>query len=166
MNSGPHLETTDSGESMTPATERRIRYLAALDWKGMPAHMVRLALGRIDDPKADAVSTTTVCGYRSTDLYKVALEEQRQEWREQMLKLPQTPELRKKIQHAMALSIGVVIDILVAGDDKDKLAAARLASQWDGRFMRSDNDDAEKPANESVAQEILTALKRHQETIQ
>jgi hypothetical protein len=164
---GPHQVVTESGESMIPSTERRIRYLAALDWKGLPAQLVRAMVGKLDDSEADPVSSVTISDYRASSIYKVALEEQRQEWKEQMLRLPQSAELRKKIGHAMSLSIEAVIEILCIGKDADRLSAARLASQWDGRFLHGeDGEGKERQDVDTVAQELLNALKRHTETVQ
>jgi hypothetical protein len=163
---GPARIVAESGELMQPAVEKRIRYLAALDWKGLPAQMIRAMVGKCDNPDGDPVSSVTISSYRGSDIYKIALEEQRQEWREQMLRLPKSAELRKKIEHAMSLSIEAVIEILVVGKDADKLSAARLASQWDGRFLHADGDDKPSEGVDTVAQELLNALKRHTETVQ
>jgi hypothetical protein len=142
----------------TASRDRKILDLAAIDWSGKnPRQFEAYA----------TLTGTTLSSYRATDEYKAAIADLREEWHEQMLRLPQTTELRKKINHAMSLSITTVIDILCspASENKDKLAAARLASQWDGRFLHSE-EDKENPADETVAEELLKAIKRHQDTVQ
>jgi hypothetical protein len=147
-------------ENLTDASrEKRILDLAALDWAGKNVRQFAEFAG---------VGSATLSNYRNTDIYKTAISEFRQEWHEQMLKLPQTNELRKRINHAMSLSINVLIEILSGNsEDKDKLAAARLASQLDGRFLKGegDEDDTGGKGVDSIANELLIAIKRHSETV-
>lgn len=137
------------------AREAKVRKLAALDWANMPFSVICAEL--------DVTTQTTLSAYRNDPLYQEALEELRAEWAREMTKLPDTRTLRKKIAQGMALSVNVLIEILTSkAPAKDKIAAARLVSQLDGRFLRIGADEGENdplnPRTESIAEELLRHL--------
>ena len=151
-NNGMDRETKNLSDA---SREVKCRELACMDWANLPSARIQERLGPI--------SWLTISNYRDTEEYKETITELRAEWLDQMRKLPQTAELRKKISQAMALGVDTIIDILSGkAAVKDKISAARLAAQLDGRFLR-DGDDVDgksKVNDDSVAQRLLEAMKR------
>jgi hypothetical protein len=143
------------------ARESRMRELAVLDWAQMPTTVIL--------EKLDLKAWSVLKQYRETKEYQEALEDLRAAWNEQMLRLPQMTTLKKKVEQAMVLGLNALITILSAEktQNKDKIAAARLAAQMDGRFLGADNGSGEIEHNtDTVAQELLTAIKRQKELVQ
>ena|SRR5271165_1179873 len=150
----PNRETGNNSEA---SRDSRIKDLALWDWQRKPVVWIRKALGDCH--------YVTLCNYRATELYKQTLEDLKQQWDDAMRSLPETSALRKKVTQAMSLGLDAVIDILAgASSDKDKIAAARLAAQMDGRFLHAGEDEAARLNRdvESMAQELLEGIKRHQ----
>lgn len=148
-------KTEDGVNVSDAAIEQRIRQLAVLDWAQTPGKRIREDLG---------LSYQTLQAYRGNPIYQETLDSLRKEWESEMLRLPSTMELKKRIQHGMALSLDVLIDILAKAENtnKDKISAARLMAQLDGRFLKA-GDDGEGSGSkdvESVAHELITAMKR------
>jgi hypothetical protein len=149
----PNRETGNNSEA---SRESRIMELAVWDWRGKPVNWIRQQL--------DNCHYQTLCDYRKTPLYLSTLEELKQAWRDSILRLPETRELKHKVTQGMALGLDRLIGILA--DDrsapKDAIAAARLMAQMDGRFLRpGEDDDSMRKDVDSVAQELLTAVERH-----
>lgn len=143
--------------NLSPAArEKRIRELAVMDWANLPTSVIKERFATDED-----VSYQTLTIYRDTDLYKEVWQNLRSEWDREMLRLPGTLDLKKKISHGMALSLNVLIEILSGKTQyKDKIAAARLMAQLDGRFLKIGADDSDSSSREvnSVASELLAAL--------
>ena len=138
------------------AVEARLRKLAALDWGNVPNSLIFEEFG---------VSYPTISKWRQADVYKEQIEELRANWHEQVSRLPSGATLRKKIEHGMTLSLDVLIQILAGkAAHKDKISAARLMAQLDGRFLHGTDEDADKPGAgvESLASELLAAVKRQE----
>jgi hypothetical protein len=138
--------------------EVRIRECAVLDWSNIPTKQVQEQLD---------LSYQTVANYRDTDIYKATIEELRSEWMKEMMRLPGTADLKKKISQGMALSLNALIDILSTARTaaKDKIGAARLMAQLDGRFLKGEDEEGTANRNaDSIAQELLTAINR-QDTV-
>jgi hypothetical protein len=138
--------------------EVRIRECAVLDWSNLPTKQVE---ERLD------LSYQTISNYRDTDIYRATIEELRSEWMKEMMRLPGTADLKKKISQGMALSLNALIEILSTARTaaKDKIGAARLMAQLDGRFLKVDDEEGAVNRNaDSIAQELLTAIKR-QDTV-
>lgn len=151
------MPTRDNGNNSLASRNARIMELAVWDWRGKPVTWIRSQM--------DNVHYQTLCDYRNTDLYKETLEELKQAWRDSILKLPETRDLKLKVTQGMSLGLDRVIAIL-ADDDasaRDVIAAARLMAQMDGRFLRpgEDGEGLSKDV-ESVAQELVSAIKRHE----
>lgn len=151
------MPTRENGNNSEASRESRIMELAVWDWRGKPVVWIRKQL--------DNCHYETLCNYRASDLYKQTLEELKDAWRDSIRKLPETAELKKQVTLGMKMALDRIIGIL-ADDDaapKDVIAAARLAAQLDGRFLRA-NEDGEGVGRDvdSVAQELVTALKRHE----
>lgn len=140
--------------------EAIIRTIAAMDWGNIPT--VRIA---------DKLSTSPsmINHYRATDTYKECIATLRAEWDAAMKRLPHTEQLKKSIRHGMVLGVNKLIEIL-AGDfpAKDQISAARLVAQMDGQFLKPSDSDSEHPNRgaESVAQELIEAMRRQRGTIQ
>ena len=136
--------------------EVKCRELAVMDWAKTPSAKIHELMGR--------PSWQTLANYRETPEYKETLGELRAEWLETIKRLPDASELRKKITLGMALSLDRLIEILVPDGKaayKDRISAARLMAQLDGRFLRGEDDEAVTGRNvDSVAQELLTAIRR------
>jgi hypothetical protein len=135
--------------------EANIRKLAVLDWANLPFAAICEEL--------DVTTQTTLSAYRNDPLYAEAVAELRSEWEREMTKLPSTLTLRKKISQGMTLGVNALIEILSGrSSNKDKIAAARLVSQLDGRFLRMGADEGENdplnPRVESIAEELLRHL--------
>jgi hypothetical protein len=140
--------------------EKKCRELAVLDWSKTPSSRIKEVMG---DP-----SWQTIAHYRDSAEYKDTLAILREEFRESIAKLPDTRELRQKISLGMTLSLERLIEILSGGHAaKDAIGAARLMAQLDGRFLKGDGeDDGQTTRNvDSVASELLGALKRQQERV-
>lgn len=142
------------------AKEALIREVAAMDWMQVPSREIR---------ERTKLCASTVNVYRQSQIYREAIDFLRSEWEEQMRRLPSTNQLRKKIEHAMALAVENVIRILGAdvAANKDRISAARLAAQLDGRFLRGDGEDHDQSGHEvdSLASELLTAIGRHKDVM-
>ena len=136
--------------------EARVRRLAVMDWAGLPSRAIREEFG--------AESYVTICSYRRDPAYIEVVEQLRKEWMEEMIRLPSTSDLRKKISQGMNLSVNVLIEILAGkAAYKDKISAARLMSQLDGRFLRSGEEEGiPAEGRESVAEELLRHIGRVQ----
>lgn len=152
-NKGMERET----KNLSDATrEVKCRELAVLDWSKTPSAQVHELMGR--------PSWQTISNYRETPEYKETLEELRLQWMETVKRLPNSSELRQKITYGMGLSLDRLIEILVPEGKatyKDRISAARLMAQLDGRFLRGEDDsDPNGKTVDSVAQELLTAIKR------
>lgn len=133
-----------------------MRELAVMDWANTPSATIREHFG--------SVSYQTISRYRESDIYKETWAMCRTEWMEEIGRLPQTADLKKKISQGMALSLNVLIEILGGkAQHKDKISAARLMSQLDGRFLHSADDDPDPSrAGQSLAAELLGAIERQQ----
>lgn len=135
--------------------EVKCRELAVMDWGKVPAARIREQLGN--------VSFQTITAYRDSEEYKSTIEELRREWLEQASRLPGTSDLKQKISLGMTLALDRLIEILVPDGKiahKDRISAARLMAQLDGRFLRGDEGDEDKASKnvQSVADELLVAL--------
>jgi hypothetical protein len=150
------MPTRDIGNNSVASRENRIMELAVWDWRRKPVNWIRKELGD--------VHYQTICDYRASDLYKSTLAELKEAWKESLLRLPETRELKGKISQGMTLGLDRLIDILAneMSSPKDVIAAARLMAQMDGRFLRA-GDDPENPGKDidSVAHELVTAIERH-----
>ncbi len=151
------MPTRESGNNSEASREARIMELAVWDWRGKPVVWIR--------EQMDNCHYETLCNYRKTELYLKTIEELKEAWRDTMRRLPETSELKKKVAQGMVLALDRIIGILAddSAQPKDVIAAARLAAQLDGRFLRG-NDDGEGVGRnvDSLAQELVTALKRHE----
>lgn len=148
-------ETRDKANHSEASREARIRELAVLDWARMPSTQVRERMGDVD--------WQTLCAYRNTPLYEEVRSDLRAEWEAEMLRLPGYRDLKKKVEQAVALGIDAVIEILAdsGAANKDKIAAARLAAQMDGRFLKaSENDPGDSKDSDSLGKKLLDALER------
>lgn len=154
-NNGTDRETANLSEA---SREVRCRELAVLDWAKTPSKTIREMMGN--------VAWQTLAHYRDTEEYKETIRELREEWMEAVSRIPNGTELRSKIALGMTLSLDRLIEILVPQTKaalKDRISAARLVAQLDGRFLKGD-EDGDTPKNvDSVATELLAAL-RKQET--
>lgn len=140
--------------------EADIRRLAVMDWGNVPSSQIREELG---------IASVTLCMWRKEKVYHETAGELRHEFESEMLKLPSTSALRKKIQQGMALGVDAVIAILASKktSNKDKIAAARLAAQMDGRFLRtSDEGEGASRDVDSMAQQLVNAIERHKGMVQ
>lgn len=144
------------GVNYSEATrEVKCRELAVMDWGKVPAAEIRKTLG--------GVSFQTITAWRDSEEYKETIDELRAEWMDQVRKLPNTGELRSKISMGMTLSLDRLIEILTPGGKtahKDRIGAARLMAQLDGRFLKGSDEDGDAVSRtaQSVADELLTAL--------
>lgn len=144
--------------NLSPAArEKRIRELAVMDWKNLPTAQIRQYFE--ENYQLEDLTYQTLSHYRETEEYKETWKNLREEWDREMLRLPQTSELKKKISQGMTLSLNVLIEILGGkAAHKDKISAARLMAMLDGRFLKV-GDDPENPKEiGSVANELLKAL--------
>ena len=143
--------------------ERKIMDLAAMDWANIPTIEIRKHF------KFQSTNDPMLSLWRSTPLYQQTMSELKRAWFEEMARLPSTSELKKKVQHAMALGLDRLVAILAAKAtrDRDVISAVRLAAQMDGRFLGPD-DSAGKlnPQTETLAQALLTEIKKKRETVQ
>jgi hypothetical protein len=142
--------------NLSPASkEKRIRELAVMDWANLPTSEIKERFSTDED-----ISYQTLTIYRATDLYKEVMVGLREEWDKEMLRLPGTSDLKKKISHGMSLSLNVLIEILAGrAQYKDKISAARLMAQLDGRFLKMGEDGESPKEVESVAKELIHALR-------
>jgi hypothetical protein len=134
--------------------------LAAMDFALIPMQQIKKELD---------VNSTAINQRRQTQLYKDTLEEMKQSWKEKLLATPGMNDLRKKIHYGMAIAVHKVIEILADEQVpyKDIIAAARLMAQIDGRFLGSESPkEAGEKDTDSVAVELVQAIKRAQGTIQ
>lgn len=147
-------ETRDRANHSEASREARIRELAVLDWARMPSTQVRERMGDVD--------WQTLCAYRNTPLYEEVRSDLRAEWEAEMLRLPGYRDLKKKVEQAVALGIDAVIEILAGkAAHKDKISAARLAAQMDGRFLKASEDDpGDSKDSDSLGKKLLDALER------
>ena len=143
--------------NLSPAAkEKRIRELAVMDWANLPTAAI---VDRFSTEEEISYQTLTI--YRATELYKEVWQELREHWDREMAKLPGTSDLKKKISQGMTLSINVLIEILGGrAQHKDKISAARLMAQLDGRFLKIGEDGEIPKGVDSVAQELMTALQK------
>jgi hypothetical protein len=138
--------------------EARVRELAVMDWANIPSSQFRTKYG---------LTFQTVAAYRKREEYQETIHLLREEWKEEMLKLPSTMELRKKISLAMTLGVNTLIEILSQKNQaKDKISAARLVAQIDGRFLRETEGAEVGGTGESLAQELVNVMKKQGQTIQ
>ena len=152
------IKSKANANSSPAARESIVRQIAMMDWQQIPSATIREAFGNI--------AWSTLHDYRETDVYKEELENLKTQWREDMNKLPTTKHLRDKVSLAMTLGLQRLIDVLVAGTPKDQIAAARLVAQMDGRFISgNDKEDGQNPMAQTVASELLTAIERHNKTV-
>ena len=143
--------------NLSPAAkEKRIRELAVMDWRNLPTAQI------VDHfSQEEEISYQTLTIYRATEEYKETLDRLREEWNKEMLRLPSTSELKKKISQGMTLSLNVLIEILGGkAQHKDKISAARLMAQLDGRFLKMGEDGEMAKGVDSVAQELMTAIQK------
>lgn len=149
------MESSNVSET---AIEQRIRSLAAMDWAQTSPRKIRESLD---------CGYQTLQNYRSHDLYKATVAELREEWHEEMMRLPQTAELKKNIQKGMVLAVKVLVDVLSDNTEarKDQIAAARLMSQLDGRFLKIGEGDGDSRSREtdSIAGELVSMFKKQQQ---
>jgi hypothetical protein len=146
--------------NLSPAArEKRIRELAVMDWRNLPTAQIRQYFE--DNYQLEDLTYQTLSAYRETEEYKETWKALKEEWEKEMLRLPQTSELKRKITQGMTLSLHVLIEILAGkAQHKDKISAARLMAQLDGRFLKI-GEDGESPREvESVANELISALKK------
>jgi hypothetical protein len=143
--------------------------LVALDFALAPMEVIQKELsGR---GEGGVASKNNIYARRQTDLYKETLRDMEQAWKEQMLKTPGTTELRKNINYGLSIAVKKLIHILSQPKtpNRDLIGAARLMAQMDGRFLGHDAEEARAQGGvdtESVAQELLTAIKRSSGSIQ
>ena len=153
---GGNVGVTESG------LERQVRELAALDWANMPTEEVRRRFRN--------VTVATLSVWRRRPEYKETINRLRRCWMDEIARLPKTAELRDRINQAMCLSIDKLVHILVkkGTEDKDIISTARLVAQMDGRFLGATEDQPGKlnPQIETLADALLTELKKTNETIQ
>lgn len=144
--------------NLSPAAkEKRIRELAVMDWANLPTAAI---VERFSQEEEISYQTLTI--YRATDLYKEVWQNLREEWDKEMSRLPATNDLKKKISQGMTLSLNVLIEILGGkAQHKDKISAARLMAQLDGRFLKIGEDGEIPKGVDSVAKELMTALQKH-----
>lgn len=142
------------------STERKAAELAAMDWANIPSAEVSEHFG--------GVTFATLAHWRAMPIYIDTLGELQRAWQEEITKLPSTADLKKKINHAMALAVDVLIHTLAGrACVKDKISAARLAAQLDGRFLGADEGPGRlNPQTETLADALLTEIKKTRETIQ
>lgn len=143
--------------------------LVALDFSLAPMSVIQKELG--GRSKEGEACKNNIYARRQTDLYRDTLRDMEQSWKEQMLKTPGTSELRKSINYGLAIAVKKLINILAnpKTPNRDLIGSARLMAQMDGRFLGHDAEEARAQGGldtESVAQELLTAIKRSTETIQ
>lgn len=135
--------------------------LAALDFALAPNETIREEL---------QCSQSAISQRRQTDLYHKAIEEMKQGWLERMRAAPGTNDLRKKINYGVGIGVQKIIHILSSKKtaNRDIVAATRLIAMMDGRFIGSEMEDGQRvPAqDEDLRQELVTAVKRHRETLQ
>ena len=155
-NGGVDRETTNLSDL---SREERCRRLAVLDWANTPS-------ARIYE-EFSPVSWQTLSNYRETDEYKETAQTLREAWLHEVSTLPGTAMLKKRISQGMVLSINALIDILSGKSaNKDKIGAARLMAQLDGRFLKAgDEEGAVNRDVDSIAGELLTAIKRQGERV-
>jgi hypothetical protein len=136
------------------AREARCRELACLDWANTPSSVIK--------ERFEGISYQTLSNWRDSDVYKEQSDELRKAWSEEMLRLPSTGELRKKISQGMSIAVNVLIECLTSSAAyKDKISAARLVSQIDGRFLRSGEDEEGRSREtDSLAAELLDHIKQ------
>lgn len=152
-------QSRDNTNLSEASREVKCRELAILDWAKTPSNRVREILG--------GLSWVTISQYRDTPEYKDTVQTLREEFQDMVRRLPDTRELKSRISLGMTLSLDRLIEVLNPGGKsatKDVISAARLMAQLDGRFLRGDEDEDGKGTNavDSVAQELLTALKRQE----
>ncbi len=154
------MPTREDGNQSQASRESRIMELAVWDWRGKPVVWIRKQMANCH--------YETLCNYRKDPLYLSTLEELKEAWRDSIRKLPETAELKKQVTLGMKMALDRIIGIL-ADDDaapKDVIAAARLAAQLDGRFLRANEDgDGISRDVDSVAHELVTAINRQKELI-
>jgi hypothetical protein len=143
--------------NLSPAAkEKRIRELAVMDWANLPTKVI---VERFSEEEEISYQTLTI--YRATPEYREVLEGLRVEWDKEMLRLPSTSQLKKTISQGMTLSVNVLVEILAGrAAYKDKISAARLMAQLDGRFLKIGEDGEIPKGVDSVAQELMTALQK------
>jgi hypothetical protein len=143
--------------NLSPAAkEKRIRELAVMDWANLPTAVI---VERFSTEEEISYQTLTI--YRATDTYRDVLQNLRDEWTREIQRLPGTSDLKKKISQGMSLSLNVLIEILGGkAQYKDKISAARLMAQLDGRFLKMGEDGETPKEVESVAKELVAALHR------
>lgn len=143
--------------NLSPAAkEKRIRELAVMDWANLPTAVIVERFSQEED-----ISYQTLTIYRATDLYKEVWQNLREEWDKEMSRLPATNDLKKKISQGMTLSLNVLIEILGGrAQHKDKISAARLMAQLDGRFLKIGEDGEIPKGVDSVARELMSALQK------
>jgi hypothetical protein len=149
------MPNRENGNQSKAALEARIMELAVWDWRGKPVTWIRAQL--------ENCHYETLCNYRKTDTYLKTIGELKQAWRESLLKLPETRELKQKVTQGMVLGLDRMVGILADDDSapKDVIAAARLMAQMDGRFLRATDEDGGISKDvDSVAQELVTAINR------
>ena len=136
--------------------------LAAMDFALAPLETIRREL---------QVTSNAIYQRRQTNLYKQTCQELQEAWKEQMLKTPGTTELRKTINYGLSIAVKKLVGILSSNrtTNKDLVSAARLMAQMDGRFLGHDAEEARAQGGvdtESVAQELIQAIKRTKESVQ
>jgi hypothetical protein len=130
------------------------------------------ALAPIEQIKAELkVNSNAINQRRQTQLYKETVEELKESWKQKMLATPGTLELRKQINYGLSIAVKKLVHILsgTRTPNRDIIGAARLMAQMDGRFLGHDAEEARAQGGvdtESVAQELITAIRRQKESIQ
>lgn len=146
-----------------PATQQyltSIMRVAEMDFNLIPTSKIMESLN---------LNRRQVNDRRIESTYKDELENLRMQHRTEMMRVPGVMELRREIGHGMSLAVRQLVRILEdeKAKDSDKIAAARLTAQIDGRFMGTDPDrEAVDPATDSIASELIQAIKRTRETVQ
>lgn len=152
-NPGVEREIVNLSEA---SREVRSRELAVLDWAKTPSSQVRETMGN--------VSYQTITNLRNQPEYTETLEMLRAEWMETVRRTPGGVELRQKISYGMVLSLDRLIEIIVPDTRaaiKDRISAARLMAQLDGRFLHDTEGGETTSKNvDSVANELLAAINK------
>lgn len=122
----------------------------------------RLATKAEMDAALPDLSSSHLSRLRKEPLYKETVAELQKAWRQKMLDLPGTTDLRRKISHNLTLAIQRMTEVLEAPPNKDTIAACRLTAQMDGRFMGAETSPTEDSQQDTkaVAQELLTVMGR------
>lgn len=142
--------------------QSKIMKLAFLDWQRVPATIIRQEL-KLSQPHLSSL--------RQNPLYKQTVEDLKAEFKEQLLKSPQTNELVKTLGYALGIATKRLVHILASSktSNKDLISAARLVAQMDGRFLGNaveDEANLSRHDAEEVAVEIRGMIDRAKQSVQ